>query len=104
MEGSKRATAVQLLQHPWFREQEAQAAGASSPMGSLMMQRLKQFGGMQRMKRLALKCLVRTLNNRSHCGHEARRPLARGVRKPNCTHGRTKKQNTGHTWLCDMTI
>ena len=64
MDGSKRATAAQLLQHPWFREQEAQAAGASSPMGSLMMQRLKQFGGMQRMKRLALKCLVRTLNNR----------------------------------------
>ena len=64
MDVAKRSTAEQLLQHAWFKTQAASVESASNPMGSLMMQRLKQFGGMQRMKRLALKCLVCTLNNR----------------------------------------
>ena len=60
----QRPGAEALLTHKWFQIQEGLNDGDSNPIGSLMMDRLRQFGGMQRMKRLALTCLVRTLNNR----------------------------------------
>jgi serine/threonine protein kinase len=64
LDPQKRIKAANVLNAKWFRTQEQTSHDDSNPIGSMMMDRLRQFGGMQRMKRLALTCLVRTLNNR----------------------------------------
>lgn len=76
----KRPLAESLLKHKWFKIQEETSDVDSNPIGSMMMDRLRQFGGMQRMKRLALTCLVRTLNNR-----DVKHLLVRPLRYAGCS-------------------
>lgn len=60
MDIGARATAATLLQHRWF--QVASTAPAAA-LGAHMVKRLRAFAGMNRMKRLALVVLARTLTD-----------------------------------------
>jgi len=53
---SKRATAGQALAHPWLRERHPRrgASDGDAPFGSAVLQRLRNFAAMSRLKRVAL--------------------------------------------------
>ncbi|TYH47676.1 hypothetical protein ES332_D10G014700v1 [Gossypium tomentosum] len=55
----KRFTSVQVLEHPWMRED---GEASDKPIGSAVLSRLKQFRAMNKLKKLALKVIAENLS------------------------------------------
>ncbi|KAL0914030.1 hypothetical protein M5K25_017527 [Dendrobium thyrsiflorum] len=55
----KRITAAQVLEHPWLR-QDGEAS--DKPIDSAVLNRMKQFRAMNKMKKLALKVIAESLS------------------------------------------
>jgi serine/threonine protein kinase len=59
-----RATAAELLQHKWLSSDHSThvARKRNDAVSALMMRRLRSFGSLQRLQKVALMAMVRTLH------------------------------------------
>lgn len=56
---SKRATAEDILAHPWMREN---GVASDKPLDNLIVTRMRKFGGLNALKRQAMQFIVQTLS------------------------------------------
>lgn len=64
----KRITSVQVLDHPWIRED---GEASDKPIDSAVLSRMKQFRAMNKLKKLALKVIAESLSEEEIKGLKA---------------------------------
>lgn len=64
----KRITSVQVLDHPWIRED---GEASDKPIDSAVLSRMKQFRAMNKLKKLALKVIAESLSEEEIQGLKA---------------------------------
>ncbi|KAF5192612.1 Calcium-dependent protein kinase [Thalictrum thalictroides] len=64
----KRITSVQVLEHPWIRED---GEASDKPIDSAVLTRMKQFRAMNKLKKLALKVIAENLSEEEIKGLKA---------------------------------
>ncbi|PIA57901.1 hypothetical protein AQUCO_00500072v1 [Aquilegia coerulea] len=64
----KRITSVQVLEHPWIRED---GEASDKPIDSAVLSRMKQFRAMNKLKKLALKVIAENLSEEEIKGLKA---------------------------------